>query len=305
MPKFSIVIPVYNVEEYIGRCLESVKNQTFKDYEVIVVNDGCTDKSIDIVKKYDVKIIDTKHVSVSEARNIGVKHTKGEYLIFLDSDDYWDNELLNEINKSLNNNPDLVRFQVRTVTDTGDVKNYEEKTFTSLSGKQAFDEICRFHFVESVWCYAIKRKYYIREKYEFKKGMIHEDFGLTPLIIIKAKKVNSISYIGYNYYRRSGSIMNTLDYNWTKKKVEDFYTHYKWLKSEIEKTNIDGRIFKSFIANSLIQKICELNNNDYKMYRKKLNDDNVYEDLLTDNIARKMKKTMLKISPKLFFKIKK
>ena len=99
--------------------------------------------------------------------------------------------------------------------------------------------------------------------------------------------------------------MNTLDYNWTKKKVDDFYSHYKWLKSEIEKTNIDGRIFKSFIANSLIQKICELNNSDYKMYRKKLNDDNVYEDLLTDNIARKMKKTMLKISPKLFFKIKK
>lgn len=305
MPKFSIVIPVYNVEEYIGRCLESVKNQTFKDYEVIVVNDGCTDKSIEVAKQYDVKIIKTEHVSVSEARNIGVKHTKGEYLIFLDSDDYWDNELLNEINKSLNNNPDLVRFQVRTVTDTGDVKNYKEKTFTSLSGKQAFDEICRFHFVESIWCYAIKRKYYITEKYEFKKGKIHEDFGLTPLIIIKAKKVNSISYIGYNYYRRSGSIMNTLDYNWTKKKVDDFYSHYKWLKSEIEKTNIDGRIFKSFIANSLIQKICELNNSDYKMYRKKLNDDNVYEDLLTDNIARKMKKTMLKISPKLFFKIKK
>ena len=84
MPKFSIVIPVYNVEEYIGRCLESVKNQTFKDYEVIVVNDGCTDKSIEVAKQYDVKIIKTEHVSVSEARNIGVKHAKGEYLIFLD-----------------------------------------------------------------------------------------------------------------------------------------------------------------------------------------------------------------------------
>ena len=129
MPKFSIVIPVYNVEDYIERCLESIKKQTFKDYEVIVVDDGCTDKSIEIAKQYDVKIIKTEHVSVSEARNVGVKHTKGEYLIFLDSDDYWDKDLLNEINKSLDNNPDLVRFQVRTVTDTGEITDYNEKTF--------------------------------------------------------------------------------------------------------------------------------------------------------------------------------
>lgn len=305
MPKFSIVIPVYNVEDYIERCLESIKKQTFKDYEVIVVDDGCTDKSIEIAKQYDVKIIKTEHVSVSEARNVGVKHTKGEYLIFLDSDDYWDKDLLNEINKSLDNNPDLVRFQVRTVTDTGEITDYNEKIFKDLSGKQAFDEICKFHFVESVWCYAIKRKYYIREKFEFKKGMIHEDFGLTPLIIIKAKKVNSISYVGYNYYRRSGSIMNTKDYKWTLKKVEDFYNHYKWLKEEIEKTNIDSNIFKSFIANSLIQKICELNNKDYKIYRKKLITDNVYDDLLTDTISRKIKKVLVKISPKIYYKIKK
>ena len=144
MPKFSIVIPVYNVEDYIERCLESIKKQTFKDYEVIVVDDGCTDKSIEIAKQYDVKVIKTEHVSVSEARNVGVKHTKGEYLIFLDSDDYWDNDLLNEINKSLDNNPDLVRFQVRTVTDTGEITDYNEKKFKDLSGKQAFDEICKF-----------------------------------------------------------------------------------------------------------------------------------------------------------------
>ena len=117
MPKFSIIIPAYNVEQYIGRCLESVFKQTSKDYEVIVVDDGCTDKSIEIAKDYDVKVITSKHVSVSEARNIGAKKAKGEYLLFLDSDDYWDKDLLKEIKKSLDNNPDLVRFQVRTVTN--------------------------------------------------------------------------------------------------------------------------------------------------------------------------------------------
>ena len=93
MPKYSIVIPVYNVEKYIKRCLDSVFNQTEKDFEVIVINDDCTDNSMDIVRKYDVNIITTKHVSVSQARNLGVEEAKGEYLIFLDSDDYWDKDL--------------------------------------------------------------------------------------------------------------------------------------------------------------------------------------------------------------------
>ncbi len=302
MPKFSIVIPVYNVEKFIKRTLDSIKSQTFKDYEVIVVNDGSTDKSMDICKKYDVKIINSKHVEVSEARNIGAKQAKGEYLVFLDSDDWWDKDLLKEINKSLDNDPDLVRFQVRTVTDNDERTDYNEEEFTGLTGEEAFNRIVKFHYIESIWCYAIRRKYYEKEKFEFKKGTIHEDFGLTPLVVIKASRVNSIKYIGYNYYRRSGSIMNTPDYNWTKRKVKDFYNHYLNLDKEIEKVNVDKKIFKSYIANSMIMKICELNNPEYKEYKKKLKEHKVYDNLLTDTFSRKIKKTIYKISPKLAVK---
>ena len=115
MPKFSIIIPVYNVEKYIGKCLESVMNQTYKDYEVIVVNDGTKDNSMDIVKNYPVKIIEQENQGLSVARNTGVKKAKGEYIIFLDSDDYIEKDLLKNINKSLDNNPDLVRFQIQEV----------------------------------------------------------------------------------------------------------------------------------------------------------------------------------------------
>ena len=118
-----------------------------------------------------------------------------------------------------------------------------------------------------------------------------------------AKKVNSISYIGYNYYRRTGSIMNTRDYNWTKRKVKDFYTHYKYLNKEIETTNLDKKVFKSFIANSLIMKICELNSKDYKEYKKRLIKDKVYDNLLTNTFFRKIKKLFLRISPKIYYKI--
>ena len=132
--------------------------------------------------------------------------------------------------------------------------------------------------------------------------MIHEDFGLTPLIIIKAKKVNSISYIGYNYYRRSGSIMNTPDYSWTQRKVHDFYYHYKYLRKEIEKVKGDTTIFKSYIANSMLKKICELNNEDYKIYRKRVKEDKVTKDLLSDTLPRKIKKIVVSINPRLYYK---
>lgn len=302
MPKFSIVIPVYNVEKFIKRTLDSIKSQTYNDYEIIIVDDGSTDKSIDIAKKYDIKIIKSKHVEVSEARNIGAKQAKGEYLVFLDSDDWWDKDLLKEVSKSLDNDPDLVRFQVRTVTDNDERTDYNEEEFKGLTGEEAFNRIVKFHYIESIWCYAIRRKYYEKEKFEFKKGTIHEDFGLTPLVVIKASRVNSIKYIGYNYYRRSGSIMNTPDYNWTKRKVKDFYNHYLNLDKEIEKVAVDKKIFKSYIANSMIMKICELNNPEYKEYKKKLKEHKVYDNLLTDTFSRKIKKLMYKISPKLAVK---
>ena len=300
MPKFSIVIPVYNVEDYIERCLESIKKQTFKDYEVIVVNDGTKDNSMEIVKKYSYTIINQKNQGLSMARNNAVKKAKGEYLIFLDSDDYWDKDLLNEINKSLDNDPDLVRFQIKQVDEKGNSIYYNEEGFKGLNGEDAFNKIVKYHFVENAWAYCIKRKYWLENKFEFAKGKIHEDFGLMPLVIIKANNVNSIEYIGYNYFQRSNSIMNNSDYEKTKRKVEDFYQHYINLKNEINKTNLNKHIFLSFIANSLVIKIAELNNPLYKKYKNRLKDDKVYDNILSNTLQRKAKKAIMKFIPKIF-----
>ena len=305
MPKFSIIIPVYNVEKYIEKCLDSIFNQTLKDFEIIVVNDGTKDKSIELIKNYDIKIINQKNQGLSAARNRGVKEATGEYLLFLDSDDYLEKDTLKELNKSLKNNPDIVRFQIREVYEDGKTINYEEIPFDNKSGVEAFKLITKYHFVENAWCYAIKRKYYLEEKFSFRVGTYHEDFGLTPLVILKANKVNSISYIGYNYIQRQGSIMNIKDYNKTKKKVEDFYNHYLFLLEEAKKTNLDTTYFKSFISNSIILKITELNNHDYKKYKKILKKAKVYDNLVSDSILRKIKKKIISISPKLYYKLKK
>lgn len=303
MPKFSIIIPVYNVEKYLKKCLDSVFNQTYKEYEVIVVNDGTKDNSMDIVKDYNVKVINQKNQGLSAARNAGVKVATGDYLIFLDSDDYWEKNLLKELSKSLKNNPDLVRFQINEVYEDGRVIPYQEESFTNLSGPDAFKKIVKYHFVENAWCYAISKKYYLENKFEFKTGTIHEDFGLIPLIIMKAKRVNSINYLGYNYLQRQGSIMSNKNYEKTKKKVADMYLHYNYLIEEINKLDVDTTIFKSFIANSLILKITELNHKDYKVYLNKLKKEKVFDNLLTDTTSRKVKKVLLTLSPRNYYKL--
>ena len=102
--KFSIIVPVYNVEKYLEKCLESILNQTFKDFEAIIVNDGSTDNSQEIIDKYvnkDQKIFKSfkkENGGLSDARNFGIERAKGEYIVFLDSDDYIDENLLNTLN---------------------------------------------------------------------------------------------------------------------------------------------------------------------------------------------------------------
>ena len=301
MSKFSIIVPVYNVEKYIKKCLDSIMNQTYKDYEVIVINDGTKDHSMDIVKKYPVKIINQKNKGLSGARNAGAKEAKGEYLIFVDSDDYLNENLLEEIAKSLENKPDIVRYQIQEVYEDGKIIPYNEEPFYNKTGQEAFELITKYHYVEVAWSMAIKNSYYKKEKFKFKEKAIHEDFGLMPLVLIKAPIVNSISYIGYNYFQRSNGIMQTKDYAKTQKKVKDMYDHYLYLSNEIDKTSLDSKIFKSFIANSIILKTCELNKNDYKEYKKKLYKDKVYDNLLANTIPRKIKIMLLKISPKLYY----
>ena len=304
MPRFSIIIPVYNVEKYILKCLDSVMNQTFKDYEVIVVNDGTQDKSMELIENYNVIKINQENKGLSEARNAGVKKAKGDYIIFLDSDDFIDKDLLKKINQSTKNNPDLIRYQVREINEISNKQiDYKETPFYNKTGVAAFTILSKYHYVENAWTYAINRNFYINNKFEFKKGTVHEDFGLIPLVIIKANTVNSIDYIGYNYLQRQGSIMNEFNYKKTIKKVEDLWKHYYYLNNEVERTNLDSKVFKSFIANSLIIKICELKGKEYKANKKKLKIEKVYNNLLTNTISQKIKKRLLMISPKLTIKL--
>ena len=301
MPEFSIVVPIYNVEGYLKKCLDSILNQTFVDYEIILVNDGSTDQSLSIIKEYmskypDIKLINQENKGLSEARNSGLKEARGNYVLFVDSDDFIDKDLLLNLNESIINNPDLVRFQLRVVSDkTIDIN---EESFDSLNGHDAFKKIIKYRFVENAWAYLYSRKYLIDNGFLFKPNMYHEDYGLIPLAIIKASKVNSISYIGYNYVQRSNSIMSDSNYMKTRKKAFDVLSQY------LDIVNKDSDpYYRSFLANSVILKLKDLNKEDYKKYLSEIKKHNVFDNILSDTLPRKIKKMLLKISPKLYLKV--
>ena len=111
--KVSIVIPIYNVEKYLRECIDSVIAQSYYNKEVILVNDGSTDSSIEICKEYDlkypyIKLINKKNGGLSDARNVGILNSTGEYILFLDSDDYWDeNNFLFDLVQYIKINPNI------------------------------------------------------------------------------------------------------------------------------------------------------------------------------------------------------
>lgn len=114
MCEVSIIVPIYNVEKYLNRCLDSLVNQTFKDIEIIALNNGSTDSSLDILKDYAsndnrITIIDNENLGVSKARNIGIDKASGKYIVFVDSDDWIDTNMIEVLYSNITkNNCDLV-----------------------------------------------------------------------------------------------------------------------------------------------------------------------------------------------------
>lgn len=311
MVKYSFIVPVYNTSKYLKKCLDSLTEQTFKDFEIIIVNDGSTDNSKNVISEYkekynNIKVINQKNQGLSMARNNGVKEAKGRYLIFVDSDDYVETNLLKEVDKEIDNS-EVLRFQVITEDeDGGNVKKYNEEPFGEMKGYDAFKYISKYHFVEPAWCYVYKTDYYLNNKFSFKKDVYHEDFGLIPYVIYKARKVKSIDYVGYHYVQRNGSIMNNNDYKKTVKKAFDMLEQYKTLRlfsKNIGKKNNYDDYYLSYISNSVIIKARELKKDERKVYVYELNKLKVLDGVLVNTKIRKLKKKLMRLNLNLYLKV--
>lgn len=207
----TIVLPVYNVEKYLSKCIESIIDQTYGDFELIVINDGSTDCSLDIAKEYAlkdsrIKIISQKNAGLSAARNSGIIAAKGDYISFVDSDDTIDlgmyERMMSEI---FNNQADVVVCGHRVLSENQEIISEVKHGHHVLTGCQATKMVLDDSILPSFsWGKIYKRSLF--NNISFPSGRIYEDIATTYKLFDAADTVIIIDEIYYNYYRRAGSI---------------------------------------------------------------------------------------------------
>lgn len=296
--KFSLIIPVYNVEQYLEKCLMSILDSTYQNYEVIIVNDGSVDNSEKIIKdnlnKFkNVTYIKQKNKGLSSARNEGVKKATGDYICFIDSDDYIEKDMLDVLNNNLKDQPDLLRYQLREVYSDKSIAINEE-AFDTMRSTDAFKKIVKYKYIEMSQLYVYKTSFYKENNFCFKEGIYHEDFLLIPIIIAKSKTIKAIDYVGYNYLIRDGSIMRNNDKDKVIKKMDDSLGAFQEAITILDKLN-DTATFKNFYANSILDKYFALNDELKNKYAETIKKLDVFSYMATDNVKRKIKKIIYKI----------
>lgn len=203
--KISVIVPIYNVEKYLGKCLNSILEQTFTDYELILVDDGSTDSSGDMADEYALKddrisVIHKKNGGLSDARNHGIDKANGEYVCFIDSDDWIEKTYLEELHElAVKNEADITICDYQK--NTGDSVITQPKEFAVVieTGIDAIDNL----YSDKYGIYVVAwNKLYNRDLFtdlRYPVGMIHEDEAIFGDLFCEAKKVVRTERILYNY----------------------------------------------------------------------------------------------------------
>lgn len=208
--KLSIIVPVYGVEKYIDKCLNSLVKQSLKEIEIIVVNDGTKDNSQKIIDKYVKKYPDKIKSYIKEnggqgsARNYGLKKTTGEYIGYVDSDDFVEKDMYKKLyNKAKENNYDIVVCGNYNVSE-----DYQNKNIDAFINNYNTDLENIFFGKMAVWNKIYKRDILIKNKLEFKEKVWYEDLAFTLKAIMNSNTFAFIDEPLYDYLIREGSTMN-------------------------------------------------------------------------------------------------
>ena len=210
----SVIVPVYNVEEYLEECLESIKRQTYTDIEVILVNDGSIDRSKEICERYcekdsRFKLVNQENKGLSGARNRGMLESKGEFISFVDSDDVLKKDMLEQLMKQMTSEDiDIVECwytNEKQELELSTPKNV--KTIFQGDSKEALVSLCKDNIVRLNAVAKLFRRQVIIN-FPFLEGLFYEDVYGGIGILKHIRKMVKINYIGYYYRVRQGSIMN-------------------------------------------------------------------------------------------------
>lgn len=201
--ELSVIVPVYNVENYIEKCIKSLQKQTFKNFEVLVIDDESQDKSIDIVKKLTIndkrfKVISQKNKGLGGARNTGIENATGKYLFFLDSDDYIEEKTFQVLVDYMNNNNvDIAVYDYFRVDENG--KKLDSPKFGKciLDREDAFGKILSLKTSPQAWNKLYKKVLFVDNNIRYPEKFLHEDIATTYKLFWQS---NKIGYVGEGFY---------------------------------------------------------------------------------------------------------
>ncbi len=234
--KLSVVVPVYNVEKYLGKCLDSLVNQTYEDLEIIVVNDGTKDNSQSIIDKYTnsypnkVKSFIKVNGGLADARNFGIQYAEGEYLTFLDSDDYIEPDTYKNMMKiAVNENCDLVVADLQYEWEDGSKESFKKEGLNRVS-----DDDLKNLFLSPLfaWNKIYKKELFDKLECRYPVGMWYEDIPVSLKYFANIKKVGYYKGLSYHYLQRNTSIMGS-SYN---DKMYDIFTIFKNVVKEYKES---------------------------------------------------------------------
>ena len=282
-PQISVIIPIYNCEKYIKECLSSLIKQTFKNFEIICINDGSNDDTLKILKKFEANderiiIFNQNNSGPGIARNVGMKKSKGEYLMFLDSDDIFKKTMLEELYiKIKENDSDVVicnsqNFEKKKWWKKFYEKNYlindniiKQKTFSSLDIEKDFFNL----FIWWPWDKLYKRKFIENLGIEYQNLKSSEDLFFVAASVITAKKISYLDKILINH--RIG-IKNSVS-NSRQKSWDNFYYALKELKNFIKEKGLYKRFkqdFINYVASFSIWQLENINGISFELLYKKI-----------------------------------
>lgn len=216
MPEISVIVPVYNVEKYLEKCIDSILNQTFKDFELILINDGSTDNSGEICNHYAnidnrIHVINKENGGLSDARNHGIKIASGKYLCFIDSDDYIHPQMLEILYQDiLKHQADITCCNFLRVYENQNIESYkisilqEEQIYTGIELIEHLSN--RVEFVIA-WNKLYKKELF--NQIAYKVGVKHEDEYIIHHLLLQTKKFVYRNCELYYYVQRCGSIMDS------------------------------------------------------------------------------------------------
>ena len=346
MVKLSIIVPIYNVEQYLRKCVDSLLAQDYSDYEIVLVDDGSPDACPQICDEYAQKVNSEKRIENSEfirvihrengglsaARNSGIEIAQGEYVMFVDSDDYIEPNVLAGLMKQVERDDlDVLRYRLQYVrireSQESRVKSQEPiyevynpyKSDPFIGNDYSQEPTDGVSFLNSrmstacyAWTFIVKQSLLVKgegmnglmDEYLFKEGIYFEDTDWTPRMLCNAKRVASTNTVVYNYLIREGSITNAVNKSKKKKVLEDKLRLIETLKQQAEGLRKSGRYngwYQDMIAMTVIGVIGKVSGDFYAERSRYLDWLNQLQVLPIKPLS--LKARLINLSPKIAVKI--